>query len=193
FEIQNNGTTQFRIRNTQIAQVFDFKVAPGGFVINRPGVAKANLIMDATGKLWLGSGGSSMEVLPTGDMTIAGTLTQNSDRAAKENFESVDPQEVLQKLVDLPIETWNYRDNSEGVRHMGPMAQDFRAAFGLGHTDTGISVVDLDGVALAAIKGLAGKLDAKEQQLAALEQQNLEMAELLERVSAQVSALSTGR
>jgi hypothetical protein len=39
------------------------------------------------------------------------------------------------------------------------MAQDFYAAFGLGMDDKHISMVDADGVALAAIQGLNHKLE----------------------------------
>jgi hypothetical protein len=34
------------------------------------------------------------------------------------------------------------------------MAQDFKTAFGLADSDTGIATVDADGIALAAIQGL---------------------------------------
>ena len=62
----------------------------------------------------------------------------------------------------------------ESVRHMGPMAQDFHAAFGLGHDDKTISMLDAQGVALAAIQGLNARV----------EEQRRELAELRERVTA---------
>ena len=77
-----------------------------------------------------------------------------SDRNMKANFHPVSPREVLGKVVALPVSTWNYITQDAGIRHMGPMAQDFHAAFGLGRTDRRISTIDLDGVALAAIQGL---------------------------------------
>jgi cell division protein FtsB len=57
-------------------------------------------------------------------------------------------------VAALPIKTWNYKSQDASVRHIGPMAQDFYAAFGLGSGDKTISTIDLDGVALAAIQGL---------------------------------------
>jgi len=42
----------------------------------------------------------------------------------------------------------------QGVRHVGPMAQDFYVAFGVGADDKHITSIDEDGVALAAIKAL---------------------------------------
>ena len=53
---------------------------------------------------------------------------------------------ILAKLVALPVSTWNYIGEDPSVRHLGPMAQDFKAAFGLGDTDQMISMVDANGV-----------------------------------------------
>ncbi len=88
-----------------------------------------------------------------------------SDRAAKEAFETVDPREVLAAVAALPVSTWNFIGTD--TRHMGPVAQDFYAAFGLGEGDTGINSLDADGVALAAIQGLNLELGARDAQLAA--------------------------
>ncbi len=90
-----------------------------------------------------------------------------SDRQSKENIEAVDGQAVLAKLAEVPIATWNYKTQAESIRHMGPMAQDFRAAFGLGEDETRITTIDSDGVALAAIQGLYEVVQAQEAQLAA--------------------------
>jgi hypothetical protein len=84
-----------------------------------------------------------------------------SDRAAKENWVGVDGHQVLDRLVAMPIGWWNYKAQSADVRHIGPTAQDFRAAFGLGRGDATIATIDADGVALAAIQGLNAKLEAK--------------------------------
>jgi hypothetical protein len=60
---------------------------------------------------------------------------------------------VLDKVARLPIDRWSYK-SERGVRHVGPMAQDFYAAFGVGADDKHITSIDEDGVALAAIKAL---------------------------------------
>ncbi|NCA82259.1 MAG: hypothetical protein EOM72_05885 [Opitutae bacterium] len=79
--------------------------------------------------------------------------TISSDRELKEGFVPVDPQEVLAKVAALPISEWNYKGYEQ--RHVGPMAQDFHAAFPLaGSSDIAINSLHLDGVALAAIQGL---------------------------------------
>ena len=81
-----------------------------------------------------------------------------SDRNAKENFVSSNGEDVLERLTAIEISTWNYKTQDHSIRHMGPMAQDFYAAFGLGEDEKRINTVDADGVALAAIQGLNQKL-----------------------------------
>jgi len=106
---------------------------------------------------------------PAAKLHVAGearatVFTPTSDRNAKENFTSVNARDVLEKVAALPITEWNYKTLA-GARHMGPVAQDFQAAFGLGSDDKGISTVDADGVALAAIQGLNQKLETENAEL----------------------------
>jgi hypothetical protein len=89
----------------------------------------------------------------------SGSWTSMSDRNAKEHFSAADAHTILEKVVALPVQTWNYKSQGSRIRHIGPMAQDFKTAFGVGESDTGITTVDADGVALAAIQGLNQKLE----------------------------------
>jgi len=75
-------------------------------------------------------------------------------RNAKTDVIPVDSRQIVTKLAQIPLATWRYKSQAEGIRHMGPMAQDFYAAFGLGEDEKYISTIDADGVALAAIQGL---------------------------------------
>ena len=77
-----------------------------------------------------------------------------SDRDGKEDFQAVDSADVLAKVAAMPITTWRWKAQSGGYRHVGPMAQDFHALFGVGESERGINTVDADGVALAAIQAL---------------------------------------
>ena len=77
-----------------------------------------------------------------------------SDRNKKENFVAIDPSDVLARVAAMEITTWNYTFEHPSVRHIGPMAQDFQAAFEVGSTDKSIFTVDADGVALASIQAL---------------------------------------
>jgi len=75
------------------------------------------------------------------------------DRNKKENFQDMDTIEILNKLVNIPIQSWNYKDTDPSKRCIGPMAQDFNPTF-FGKDDLTISTLDFDGVALASIQGM---------------------------------------
>jgi hypothetical protein len=87
-----------------------------------------------------------------------------SDRAQKKNITPVDPEAVLRAVRALPISTWSYKSEPDTIRHMGPMAQDFRAAFGLGEGDRTYHPVDAHGVTLAAIQALQARVEALERE-----------------------------
>ena len=78
----------------------------------------------------------------------------------KEKFTPVDNQEILERVASLPISRWNFKTDGQ-TRHIGPMAQDFYAAFKVGPDDKHIATVDESGVALAAIQGLERKAEGK--------------------------------
>jgi hypothetical protein len=117
-------------------------------------------------------GGATLMILNNAGLTVNGTFVSSSDRNLKENFAAVSPSEVLDKVTALPISRWNFKGDA-ATPHVGPMAQDFRAAFALGADDKHIATVDADGVALAAIQGLNQKLEAevktKDARIATLE------------------------
>jgi len=81
------------------------------------------------------------------------SLACSSDRNLKENFQPVDVVGVLRRVAGLPLYLWNAKGTDSSVRHLGPTAQDFMAAFALGNSDRMIGMQDADGVALAAIQG----------------------------------------
>ena len=97
-----------------------------------------------------------------------------SDRAVKTAIDSINPRRVLSKVLAMPITSWVYITDGT-TRHIGPMAQDFHKAFGLGGSDKSIATVDADGVALAAIQGLHQILKDKDAKIGALEKLNAAM------------------
>lgn len=94
-----------------------------------------------------------------------------SDRNVKENFGPVDIHGILSQLATIPVETWNYKAQGAAIRHIGPMAQDFAKAFGVGEDDRHINMVDAFGVTLASIQALYEVIKEKDARINALEQQ----------------------
>jgi hypothetical protein len=125
--------------------------APGGSINNRTGVQ-------------IGPGGNSWSAI--------------SDSRRKENFIPVDGESILQKIAAMPLTTWNYKAQDPAtMRHYGPMAQDFFAAFGkdqlgLIGCDTLINQQDFLGINLSAIQAL-------EKRTAQLKEDNIQLVQQL--------------
>ncbi|MFL5381505.1 MAG: tail fiber domain-containing protein [Longimicrobiaceae bacterium] len=100
------------------------------------------------------------------DLTVAvPSWTCASSRTLKENYLTVDGEEVLTRIRTLPVTTWNMIGGERTVRHLGPVAEDFYAAFGLGLGETTIGLGDIDGVNLAGVKALEARTTALRQEL----------------------------
>ena len=112
-----------------------------------------------------------------------------SDRNLKANVRAADAQEILEKLNALSISEWNLTSQDPSIRHMGPMAQDFYAVFGLGESETHISATNTSGVAFAAIQGLHQLVQDQDARIAVLEQQNAELRALMLEFSAALGHL----
>jgi hypothetical protein len=124
-----------------------------------------------------------------GNVYVDGYVTEFSDANAKENFAPVDGQGVLEKLSEVPISTWSYRNDDPAVRHMGPTAQDFYAVFELGKDDRHIAPLDTNGVALAAAQELYRMVQERDAQIEALQRENAELTERLEALELAVETL----
>ncbi|HYG36523.1 MAG TPA: tail fiber domain-containing protein, partial [Clostridia bacterium] len=124
-----------------------------------------------------------------GNVEVRGTLYDACDRSIKEDFAPVDCTQVLEKVSALPMQTWRYKSEEHGIQHLGPVAQDFHAAFGLGKDDKHIATVDADGVALAAIQGLNQKLETtlkqKDAEIQALKDTVAELKQIVSHLAAE--------
>lgn len=136
---------------------------------------------------------------PTYPLQLAGgaysdgaTWYNASDRNLKENFVPVNNTALLDKVAQLPISTWNYKTEGRQIQHIGPMAQDFYAAFRVGMDDTHISTVDTTGVALAAIQGLYRLTQDQQAQLTRLKMENASLQQQVTSMGARLSALEQG-
>ena len=92
-------------------------------------------------------------------VTVGGVWTNASDRNLKTNFTEVNGDDVLSKISRLPITQWNYKNEATSTLHIGPMAQDFYAIFGLGGSDTSISTIDPAGIALVGLQALNSEIN----------------------------------
>lgn len=120
----------------------------------------SGLRLDPGGSLWLGV----------------------SDVNMKERFRDFPGEDVLSKIAAMPIQEWSYKSQSPSIRHVGPTAQDFHAAFGLGEDPLRIGTLDADGVALAAVKAL-------EARTRALGEENRVLRERVEALTQAIQAL----
>jgi hypothetical protein len=166
------------------------------------GCSAGQSLTSGDNNIYIGSPGSSTEsgiirIGTPGTHTatyLAGTaycqiLGITSDRNAKENFAAIHPRDVLAKVATLPVTEWNYKTDRQDQQHIGPMAQDFRAAFGLnGADDKHISMADECGVALAAIQGLNEQLQDKDVQIQALSQTVSELRKMVEQMEPQAAS-----
>jgi len=141
FRVRATGGVTFRVNNPPDDQWIRFKVLSGHLIDTSANGAH---------------------------LTVGGSWTNGSDRNQKENFASVDGRHVLAQLAEMPVQTWNYKAEEPSVRRIGPTAQDFYAAFGLGEDDLHISTVDANGVALAAIQGLHQIVQEKDAEITEL-------------------------
>ncbi|MCS7055515.1 MAG: tail fiber domain-containing protein [Thermoflexales bacterium] len=164
---------------------------------NFSGSAPNSFIVRASNGIFFGkcitcTGASSGKYIDTwtgAHLTNGGAWVNASDRAIKENFAIVDARRILSGVISLPIQTWNYTVESDTIRHIGPTAQDFYAAFSVGADDKHIATVDADGVALAAIQGLHQLVQEKDAQMASLQAQNAALQAKLAVLEARLAAL----
>src|SRR5260221_76953 len=106
--------------------------------------------------------------MSNGGVGLALQSSAPSDRNVKREFAPVDTANILNRVLQLSITTWNDKAKDQSVRHIGPMAQDFAAMFGVGQDDKHINMVDANGIALAAIQALYEKIYERDAQIAEL-------------------------
>ncbi|UYV14217.1 MAG: tail fiber domain-containing protein [Phycisphaera sp.] len=135
-------------------------------------------IVRAEGGIWLGDDsavsfplGSLLATSSGGYLTALGLWISVSDRDKKTDFEEFDKQDLLEKVADLSVTTWMYKDDETGSRHIGPVAQDFYHAFGVGPDERHVAATDLSGVSLAAIQALYERVTALEAEVVSLRAQ----------------------
>ena len=157
-------------------------------------------IVRAAGGLWLGTTSAvpAAGMVPNGRfidtstgayLSNSGVWTDVSDRDAKTDFAPVDRQALLRQVAALPVGTWRYKTDASDVRHLGPVAQDFHAAFGLGDSDKHLAALDTSGVALAAVQGLHELVQERDAEVAALREEGAVQQAQIAALEARLTAL----
>jgi hypothetical protein len=180
FTLRNFGGSRFEISNTNLNKTWQ---------ISNPNNR------DYLQFTFVGSGNAEMSIDENGDLEVhrniqaGGTVNGSSDKNIKENFTAVNHFDILDKVSQIEITEWNYISDADATRHIGPMAQDFYSAFGVGTDEKHISMADINGVALASIKALNEKLEEKNSKIEDLEAQNKALQQQLSRIEAMLQRL----
>jgi hypothetical protein len=182
-EAQGNDKIRFALAGNGGASSWTFDNTPvlNEFSISRVGTGQNEFVVNA--------GGNGRF---RGSVTATGFHTDSS-RTLKTDIVALDPQAVLQQVLSLPVSEWRYKQD-ESTRHIGPMAEDFQAVFGLGNGQT-VPLSDATGLALASVQGLHQQIAERdeiiarlEQRLAALEAQNAQLSQGLSQANAELIA-----
>lgn len=165
-QLQNNGGIQLQLADTSLASTWSVNNISGSLRLVK-----------------VAAGVTAFDLQGNGNLTIDGALTQGSDRNNKREIVPVQPDDILDRVLSLPIATWSSKLDKSKTRHLGPMAQDFAAAFGLGADDRHIAPLDAAGVGLASVQALHGKmataLAERDEEIEALRRENSDLAQRL--------------
>jgi hypothetical protein len=215
--VQSTNDVKLLVENTVAETPAQAPQGKQMFELNSPGTAVIRFVIDAAGSQWafdndpnsgagsgatggafriakIGTGVAEFVLDGLGNGTFAGSVTasgfnQVSARKEKQDIVPLDEAAVLKALGELDIYSWTYRRDAQGRVHFGPMADDFKTAFGLGDGNH-ISTVDADGVAFAAIKGLNKQVDDLKQDV---QKKDAELEQLRARLAYLEQALLEGR
>jgi len=141
-------------------------------------------------------------------LTTGGTWTSTSSRSFKERFVQYRPAEVLEKILQLPVEGYFYKGTEE--YHITPMAEDFYRLFGTGvheiietdstgqlvrrpnpDVDKYLAASDVAGVALLGVQALHEENAQLRQRVSDLETENAALRARLEQLEALVQKIAS--
>ena len=181
--IQNtSGPERVGSRFQNSLATWDFRMdSVGDFIFDNAATVGEDLKIKQNGQLRVGPAPAKIILQPTGDIDIQGTLTEGSSRTFKHAFQTLDPTNVLDKVSGLDVVEWSYKNQS--TRHIGPMAEDFHALFGLGNNNKALAPRDLAGVTLLAVQGLHQEVEKRDAQIEDLQRQVAELKSMVEALS----------
>ena len=183
----NGSTSPIVAYTTSTNDVFSVLPYPGityltsgvyyknGTWVQSGGTTSALLAFGGNGGNWYASNNSAASWNVASNVqlwTAAGVLQGASSKSIKENYEALDFDTILAKIDQLPVERWNYKSEGSGIKHIGPYAEDFKAAFGIGESNKSIALIDEAGIALAGTKGLIEKMKIQDVAIVELKKEN---------------------
>lgn len=145
-----------------------------------------SIYIDDMGRVGIGT------TTPGAKLQVEGDFVAGSSRTIKHAFEPVEARAVLGRLLELPITEWSYTSDTADIRHLGPVAEDFFAAFRLGRENRHVAPLDLSGVAFAAIQGLHELVRERDARIEELEESRDELARRLEELERVIRKLPSG-
>lgn len=116
-----------------------------------------------------------------GTFEVTAGLANPSSRALKQEFLALDASTVLAKLSTLDVQQWSYKHRPD-EKHVGPVAEEFYALFGLGEGETTISTIDTDGVMMLAIQALKEENEMLKSKLADQQEQLFKQTRILNEI-----------
>jgi len=148
---------------------------PGSFVWSDSAVSASESVYTTGDRQFRARARGGTWFFSNAGMTTGAYLAPNSNSwesacgsMTKEDFRPVDKKALLERVASLRVRDFKMKDQNDGTRHIGPVAQDFYATFGYGGTETGINLADADGVLLAAVQALYEQNQAQQAEIEAL-------------------------
>ena len=183
-EMKNNGGTGFLITNTsKPASQWQFSSQPNeAFTASFIGTGGPEMQVRKDGAVQFGPGNVvNFNLTANGHMTLlhgsatATTFITSSSRDVKKDFKKVNPEGILQKIKNLDITQWRYKNENEKGRHIGPMAEDFYKLFKLGADNKHVLGTDMASIAIVAAKELHEKASIANAETIQLKQETAKL------------------
>jgi hypothetical protein len=142
-----------------------YAVADNSFVVRSTGGVQLFTSSDYNAGITLSSGGSSWNTI--------------SDKNKKENYTKLDSEDIYKRLLQLPVERWNYKSQSPDIMHIGTYSQDFYRLFQVGESNLTITWMDPVGVNTIGIQHQAKLIENQQEEIEELKKQIEELKKLL--------------
>ncbi len=184
--LTNNGASQISFNNTADDSEWRMGVRSGNrFEIGLDGSGGSEFQIFSDGTVRFASGSTQTFIIDSsGNLTTAGTVNGSSSRALKENLIATDG-DVLARVMELPIYYYNYIADGDAIQHVGPMSEDFATLFNVGADNKHISLMDMAGVAIAAVQELYESVEMKELELHTMQKEFNAQQDRIEDLEAQ--------